>query len=338
MFSVFSHRRYGKTSLIFEVFKKARHQRPIMDTMHVDLYGTLSEKEFVAAILSSLGQIESKVEKLVNLVKNTLKNVKIGWSIDPISGIPSDISVSFESGYNEVMLDNIMALLNRLSQKRKLVVVFDEFQEITGYEQKGFEKRLRKNIQLHRNICYIFCGSQRQILSDIFNNSNRAFYKLAASYPIGKIETDKYLPWAAALFAKKKIQIEPEIIQDVVSRCENHPMYIQQFLYFLWDEPEFSPETLNMVEMKILQRHYHEFSNLWESLTINQKKTLKLIVKTTGKEIFYANAIQSVDLKSGSQVARALEVLIRKDIISKNGDYQIQDVMLKKWIQRFFIK
>ena len=228
---LFSHRRYGKTSLIFEVFKKARRQRPLIDTIHVDLYGTLSEKEFAAAILSSLGQIESKVEKLVNLVKNTLRNVKIGWSIDPISGIPSDMSVSFESGYNEVMLDNIMALLNRLSQKRKLVVVFDEFQEITAYEQKGFEKRLRKNIQLHRNICYIFCGSQRHILSEIFNNRNRAFYKLAASYPIGKIETDDYLPWAAALFAKKKIKIEPEIIRDVVSRCENHPMYIQQFLY-----------------------------------------------------------------------------------------------------------
>ncbi|HBN23129.1 MAG TPA: ATPase, partial [Holosporales bacterium] len=56
---LYSHRRYGKTSLIFEVFKKAKHKRPKINTMHVDLYGTLSEKEFVAAILSSLSQIES---------------------------------------------------------------------------------------------------------------------------------------------------------------------------------------------------------------------------------------------------------------------------------------
>ena len=330
---LYSHRRYGKTSLIFEVFKKAKRKRLKINTMHVDLYGTLSEKEFVAAILSSLSQIESKVERLVSLLKNTVRNIKLGWSIDPISGAPSGISVSFDSGYNEIMLDNIMGLLDRLSQKQKLVVVFDEFQEIANYGQRGFEKRLRKNIQLHQNICYIFCGSQRSILHDIFNNKNRAFYKLAAYYPINKIETGYYFSWAKKLFAKKNIEFEPEIIKDVIFRCENHPMYVQQFLYFLWDEPEISPETLNKIEHKILQRHYHEFLNLWESLTANQKKTLKLIVSTDGKEIFYANAIQSVDLKSGSQIARALEVLIKKDIVYKNKDYQIQDVMFKKWIQ-----
>ena len=110
-------------------------------------------------------------------------------------------------------------------------------------------------------------------------------------------------------------------------------MYIQQFLYFLWDEPEISPEALNKIEHKILQRQYHELLNLWESLTANQKKTLKLIVSTNGKEIFYANAIQSVDLKSGSQITRALETLIKRDIVLKNRDYKIQDIMFKKWIQ-----
>lgn len=330
---LYSHRRYGKTSLIFEVFKKARRKSPKIDTMHVDLYGSLSEKEFVAAILSSLSQIESKVERLVSLLKSTLRNIKLGWSIDPISGAPSGISVSFDYGYNEIMLDSIMGLLDRLSQKRKLVVVLDEFQEIANYGQRGFEKRLRKNIQLHQNICYIFCGSQRHILNDIFNSRNRAFYKLAAYYPIDKIETGYYLSWAKKLFAKKNIEIEPEIIKEVVFRCENHPMYIQQFLYFLWDEPEISPEALNKIEHKILQRQYHELLNLWESLTTNQKKTLKLIVSTNGKEIFYANAIQSVDLKSGSQITRALETLIKRDIVLKNRDYKIQDIMFKKWIQ-----
>jgi len=330
---LYSHRRYGKTSLIFEVFKKTKRKRLKINTMHVDLYGTLSEKEFVAAILSNLSQVESKVERLVSLLKNTVRNIKLGWSIDPISGAPSGISVSFDSGYNEIMLDNIMGLLDRLSQKQKLVVVFDEFQEIANYGQRGFEKRLRKNIQLHQNICYIFCGSQCHILNDIFNNKDRAFYKLAAYYPISKIKTGYYFSWAEKLFAKKNIEFEPEIIKDVIFRCENHPMYVQQFLYFLWDEPKISLETLNKIEHKILQRHYHEFLNLWESLTANQKKTLKLIVSTDGKEIFYANAIQSVDLKSGSQITRALEVLIKKDIVCKNKDYQIQDVMFKKWIQ-----
>ena len=56
------------------------------------------------------------------------------------------------------------------------MVVFDEFQEIAGYKQEGFEKRLRAIIQQHENISYFFCGSQRHILTEIFINKNRAFH------------------------------------------------------------------------------------------------------------------------------------------------------------------
>ncbi|MDX1708173.1 MAG: hypothetical protein R3274_06200 [Desulfobacterales bacterium] len=33
------------------------------------------------------------------------------------------------------------------SKKHKMLVVFDEFQEVAKYSEKGFEKRLRKIIQ-----------------------------------------------------------------------------------------------------------------------------------------------------------------------------------------------
>ncbi|MGD8724404.1 MAG: hypothetical protein PVG00_10760, partial [Desulfobacterales bacterium] len=63
---LYSHRRYGKSSLIYQLFKRLQRQRPPIDTLYVELYGTLSEKEFVSAILASLNQIESRLEKLVN--------------------------------------------------------------------------------------------------------------------------------------------------------------------------------------------------------------------------------------------------------------------------------
>ena len=190
---LYSHRRYGKSSLIFKLFTQLERLRPKIDTLYIELYGTLSEKDFVAAILASLNQIESKLEKLVKLVRSAIRSVKLGMSIDPITGSPG-VSVSFDSGYNEAMLSKALGLLGSISEKRKLMVVFDEFQEIAGYKQMGFEKRLRTVIQQHEDISYFFCGSQRHILNEIFTNKNRAFYKLAQSYPITKIETDQYVP------------------------------------------------------------------------------------------------------------------------------------------------
>jgi len=336
---LYSHRRYGKSSLIYKLFNRLERRRPKIDTLYVELYGTLSEKDFVAAILASLNQIESKLEKLVKLVQGAIRSIKLGMSIDPVTGSPG-ITVSFDSGYNEAMLINVLGFLGSISEKRKLMVVFDEFQEIAGYKQKGFEKRLRAIIQQHENISYFFCGSQRHILTEIFTNKNRAFYKLAQSYPLSKIQTDQYVPWAQELFLKKGIKIEAQLVEEIVSRCENHPMYVQQFLFYLWEEKVTEPniDTVDEIELRILQGSQNEFLNLWDSLTLNQKKTLKLILLTGGREMFYANALQAVDLKAGSQVTRSLEKLVGDDIVLKNDGYKIQDVMFNKWIQTFLLK
>jgi AAA+ ATPase superfamily predicted ATPase len=225
---LYSHRRYGKSSLIYKLFSRLERQRPKIDTLYVELYGTLSEKDFVSAILASLSQIESKLEKLVKLVRRNLRSVKLGMSVDPITGSPS-VSVSFDSGYNEAMLKNVMGLLGSFSEKRKLMVVFDEFQEIANFKQEGFEKRLRAIIQQHGNISYFFCGSQRHLLNEIFTYQNRAFYKLAQSYPLDKIQSKYYVPWVQKLFLKLGREIETDIIEEIIVRCENHPMYVQQF-------------------------------------------------------------------------------------------------------------
>ncbi len=336
---LYSHRRYGKSSLIYQLFNRLQRQRPQIDTLYVELYGTLSEKEFVSAILASLNQIESRLEKLVKWVQSALRTVRLGMSIDPITGSPG-VSVSFDTDYDDAMLSNVLGLLGRFSEKRKLMVVFDEFQEIANYKLEGFEKRLRAIIQQHGNISYFFCGSQRHILTEIFANQNRAFYKLAQSYPIDKIETRHYVPWARKLFLKAGKKIETEIVEEIVSRCENHPMYVQQFLFYLWEEKDkaLSIETVDTIELKILQSSHNEFLNLWDSLTLNQKKTLKLVIHTGGKDMFYANALQAVDLYAGSQVTRSLSKLLGDDIVLKNDDYKIQDVMFKKWIQTFLWK
>jgi len=336
---LYSHRRYGKSSLMYQLFDRLERQRPPIDTLYVELYGTLSEKDFVSAILAGLNQIESGLEKLVKWVQSALKTVKVGMSIDPVTGSPG-VSVSFDTDYQKDILNNVMGLLGKFSEKRKLMVVFDEFQEIANYKQAGFEKRLRAIIQQHGNISYFFCGSQRHLLTEIFTNQNRAFYKLAQSFPIDKIETRHYVPWARKLFLKAGKKIETEIIEEIVSRCENHPMYVQQFLFYVWEEKDttISLETVARIELRILQSSHNEFLNLWDSLTLNQKKTLKLIILTGGKEMFYANALQAVDLNAGSQVTRSLSKLLSDDIVLKNNNYKIQDVMFTKWIQTFLWK
>jgi uncharacterized protein len=333
---LFSHRRYGKSSLILQVIRDIKEQNLNIGALHVELYGTISEKDFITRTFQSLNQLESNIDRLLKSVTTALKNVKLNLSIDPVTGATS-VSPSFGAANEAMFLEELMNIFLTYSQKRKLVIAFDEFQEVANYSEEGFEKRLRSFIQQHSDICYIFSGSQRHLITEMFNSTNRAFYKLADSFPLDKIETKYYIPWAQNLFAMKNIHLHAELIEDIATRFENHPMYIQNLLFHLWDEPgekEFSSELIDKIEDSIIEKRSLEHTVLWETLSINQKKTLKLILLNDGSNLFNADALKSVNLKTGSLVSKALSSLIKKEIIVKNGNYMIQDIVFKKWLQK----
>ncbi len=62
---LYSHRRTGKTSLIFELMGKLKKQRPAIRSIYIDLYGTVDENDFIATTFTALPQIESRLEKLL---------------------------------------------------------------------------------------------------------------------------------------------------------------------------------------------------------------------------------------------------------------------------------
>jgi hypothetical protein len=168
----------------------------------------------------------------------------------------------------------------------------------------------------------------------MFNSTDRAFYQMARSYPLKRIELEQYIKWTQGLFKKRKISIASEIITDIVERCEYQPMYIQQFLFELWRQGKIRPAAISQIESDILERRENEFIILWDSLTPNQRKSLRLLAKTEGEAIFYSESLQRFGFSSGSILSRALSSLSKRDIVTKNKTYHIQNVMLKKWILR----
>ncbi len=325
---LYSHRRMGKTSLVHQVIRRLKKVKPKVRSIYIDLYGTLDENNFIDAILTGLTQIESKLDRILM----QMAGLKITGSIDSITNLPT-LSASIKPREKPEYLEKALNLLASYSTKQKLLVVFDEFQEVAKYSEQGFEKRLRKVTQGHRNIAYIFSGSQKHILIEMFDSAKRAFYKLARSYPLEKIEIRHYTDWAQKLFKKKNVNIAKTIITDIVERCNYQPMYIQQFLFDLWRSASVSLDVLDEIEKTIITGQKNQFIILWDLLTQNQKKAMRLLTETGGESIYAAEQLQRVGFNSGSVLQRALKALVEKEILSKNDTFQFQDAMLKKWIQ-----
>jgi AAA+ ATPase superfamily predicted ATPase len=163
---IFSHRRFGKTSLIKKLIKELGKSKPPIKTFYIDLYGTLTEKDFITCVLRSFSQVESKIEKLAAILKKLFTYTRPKISFDPESG-KIDITPSYDPEDRPLVFNEALESLAKYSEKSKAVVVFDEFQEIAAYNDKTIEKRLRKVIQFHNHISYIFMGSQRHILDQM---------------------------------------------------------------------------------------------------------------------------------------------------------------------------
>jgi len=332
---LYSHRRTGKSSLIKQVFLNIKQNSPEIGTLYIDLYGTTSEKEFITRIFQQLNVLETNTDKLLKLLKSSIDKFSFQISIDPNTNSPT-ITPAFKSADENLVLKNLMELLEKFSAKRKIVIALDEFQEVAKYTNAdSFEKQLRSFIQQHSNICYIFSGSQQHLLTAMFQSQNRAFYQQAASYPLKQIETKHYIPWMKKLFDEGEFLIGKKNLKKIVAQFNNHPMYIQLFCFFLWRELQHSSwtnEMIGTIERSMIDQKHLEYQTLWDNLSINQKKTMKLVLINDGQNLFAAEALIIVNIKTASIVTRCLKSLAEKEIIVKNGKYIIQDLLLKKWL------
>ena len=332
---LYSHRRTGKSSLIQQVFLNIEQQSLEIAILYVDLYGTTSEKDFILRVFQQLNRLESNTDKLLKLLKSSMDRFSFQISIDPATNLPA-ISPAVKSSDETVLLKNLMELLEKFSRKRQIVIALDEFQEVAKYANAAsFEKQLRSYIQHQPNICYIFSGSQQHLLTAMFQSQDRAFYQQPASYPLPAIKSKHFIPWLTDLFKKGALDIDQSHIETIVQRLDSQPMYIQLFCFYLWQELQnkaWTDQTLEKIERHMIDQKHLEYQILWDSLSINQKKTLKLILLNAGKNLFSAGNLTDANIKTASIVTRCLKSLSEKEIIVKNGKYIIQDLFFRKWI------
>ena len=78
---LFSHRRYGKTSLILKVFNRLDQ----ISTVYVDLYGTTSVEGFIKSLIKGASVLEPKSSRFIKLVKETISGLSISFGFDPVS-------------------------------------------------------------------------------------------------------------------------------------------------------------------------------------------------------------------------------------------------------------
>lgn len=75
-----------------------------------------------------------------------------------------------------------------------MIVCIDEFQTIKDYpDTLSFQRELRSHWQQHSYVAYCLYGSKRNMMIDLFADSNNPFYKFGDMLFLQKISRDEWV-------------------------------------------------------------------------------------------------------------------------------------------------
>ncbi len=341
---LFSPRRYGKTSLILEVLDRVRAQEVL--TLYLDLFKVTSQETFITAYAKEIaslhgGGIRTALKKVRDLLPRLIPKVVV-------KGQKVDIEFEFDRPADKTpLLDDLFEAVATVSsqQGKRAAVVFDEFQEIADWDAKGeVERQMRSHFQLHGNVSYIFMGSKRHLMQDIFRNKNRPFYRFGKHFPLGKIPEDEFADFIRKRFEETGFQIDSEAINEILRATEDHPYYTQLLCHILWDRRRekniVTKEDISEAVSEVFLREAHAFCDLWDMLPRKARQLLVALAKEESHQcqIFSNDFLRRHNLGPASSVQRAVAGLLREEVLEKADDrYRYTDIFFKRWLKKTFV-
>lgn len=331
-----SPRRLGKTGLIEHCF----HQQAVADHFHtflIDIYATKNLQEFVFELGKSiLNALKPRGRKTWEFFLSCLSSLRTGISFD-FSGNPIWNLEMGDIKAPTVSLDEIFRYLSEAD--RPCLVAIDEFQVISKYPEKNVEALLRTHIQHCPNATFIYAGSQRRMMGEIFTSPSRPFYQSTAVMGLNAIGLPHYTDFISRHFEADGKNITRETVKAIYQRFEGITWYIQfmaNSLYAMTAPGETcTPDKVDIALSDILSQLNFTYSSLLFQLPPKQKEVLMAICKEgKAREITSSRFLKAYKL-TASSVQGAVKGLLDKDFItSELGEYSVYDKFFEEWLRK----
>lgn len=333
--TLMSPRRMGKSGLIHHAFALARQQDKDVRCFYVDLFHTHSLKDLINVFAAAaFGAFDTPIEKLYNNITSIFKRCRPVITPDMMTGALS-LSLNVDSGQESHTLKQIFEYL--AASGKRIYVAFDEFQQISEYPEKGVEALLRSYIQLLPDISFIFAGSKKHIMQEMFTSPKRPFYQSTQTLSLQTIDKLPYYGFAAGHFAKRGKSLPQETFGYIYDTVFGHTWYVQYWLSRLFDGATRAPgvEDAMRVLAMILREEDENFYTYTKLMTAAQLKTLKAIARERELHApITAELIRRQELPAASTVRSCIKTLHEKEfVVEERGVYSVYNRFFMLWLR-----
>lgn len=341
--TLIANRRMGKTGLIWRFFDEIKHEKMSVCPIYVDIYASHTLTDFVRslteAILAKYPQKTAIGKRFFTFIK-TFRPV---LSFDPITGAPQ-VQISYQTTIEkEQTLKSIFDFLEK--QNTPFIIAIDEFQQIREYPEQNMEAILRTHIQTLKNIRFVFCGSKKHIMADIFSNAKKPFYASTQFLNIDAIPKESYAKFIQLLFEERGRKIEPDALDFILEWTKRHTYYTQVLCnqIFASGVKKITLHDVKRACKIIFLTHESVFFQYRSLLTDHQWNFLIAVAKENILSQVTANDfLKKYNIGTPANARRILSALLQKELlcehVTKDGKYYtVYDVFLSRWLETNFI-
>ena len=337
---IISPRRMGKTGLIHFCYDKPEISKEYY-TFFIDILHTSSLREFTYLLGKEIyDSLLPRSRKMVKLFLQTLKSISGKFGFEPGLNLPVFNIELGDIEQPECTLDEIFYYLNQAD--KRCIVAIDEFQQIAKYPEKNIEALLRTYIQQQANSNFIFAGSERHMMQEMFLSSARPFYQSASLMDLKAIPSEIYVDFVISHFKKRRKHIEESSVEKVYNLFKGHTYYMQKtFNEAFADTPEGGECTLDVIRTAIdaiIASNDTIFREILSNIPEKQKILLYAIAREGEAErITSSDFIKRHSLVSASSVQSAVKKLLEKDLITEsNKVFSVTDKLFAMWMNQMY--
>jgi uncharacterized protein len=337
-------RRFGKTSLLAAAEEEAEAAGTVVVRLDAERYETLGL--LAGALLTAAARsLRSPAEKLIAILGRAATRHRPGVEIDPLTGAVSVVvGGSRATGDPLPLLGDALDAVESLASesRRAVVVVLDEVQQVLVEHGLAAERQLRATIQRHHHVGYIFAGSATRLFTAMTTDPDRPFYRLGEVLLLGSLPEAEYLHHLEATFAASGFVVDDVACARILALSHSVPYNVQRLAHEAWEllrsgeADRLEAGAVDAALERIVRREDPAYTQLWTSLTTNQKKTVKAVIAMDGVQLQSAEASRRFEIPAAS-VQVALAALEDRHILRRDLDhaarYRLMDPFLAAWLR-----
>jgi len=322
-------RRTGKTYLVKYFYSQVLNNYKDINIIFVDI------SKLTESIIYFCEYIIDEIIKSYNPINTDKETFFYNLKDDKIF---SQYNIYSKQTDNTKIFDEFLKLLTLISNYKKLIIIFDEFQDILEFTKikwlKNIDSIFRSELQNQLNIFYIITGSYPTILRNLIQNPKKKLYSHFDIYDIKNFDKNssielinqfwKDLANAEKIALYKACNWNPYLISLIIQKTDKN---------LLWDL-EQNLKNLLFDKKWALYNHYEYI--LEESLSkIQNSIVLKWILKEIS--LSYWLSLSEISKKlwySPQQILFWIKQLQKIDLIYQNDEkkWKFQDVLFAYFV------